>query len=127
MHMFSKALSLTAVLMLGACTTLNPPYFPVIDAAPSAELDRDIQDCQALANNHVNPDKTPNDSVATGALVGAAAGGIEDAWDGAIIGALIGGAIGALSGNSERNQRTNYDRKDITRNCMIGRGHNVVG
>jgi outer membrane lipoprotein SlyB len=120
-------LSMASVLVLSACTTLNAPYFPVVDEAPSAKLNSDIQACQALASNHVNRDENPNDDIATGALVGAAAGGIEDAWDGAIVGALLGGAIGALTGNSEKNSRTNYDRKDITRNCMIGRGHNVIG
>lgn len=79
---------LGATLVFAGCAT--SPTRPIIDEAPSAQLDADMAACAALAETHVANDAPVKNAAVSHALIGAAAGGIEDAWDGAIVGALLG-------------------------------------
>ncbi len=114
-----------ASLIFGGCVTA--PTMPIIDAAPSAQLDADLAACAALAENHVASDAPVKNAAVSTALIGAAAGGIEDAWDGAIVGALLGGLFGAVTGKAEQANATSYERNHIVRSCLSGRGHRVIG
>ena len=85
---------LGSTLLFAGCAT--SPTRPIIDAAPSAQLDADMAECASLAATHVANDAPVRNGAVSSALVGAAAGGIEDAWDGAIVGALLGGCSAAF-------------------------------
>ncbi|WP_371397073.1 glycine zipper family protein [Fretibacter rubidus] len=119
------ALAATAAFGLSACAGSGANYNPIIDGPIGATYSADLQGCQALAKqrNYINAD-TKND-----ALIGAALGGIiglfepGDDAENALAGALVGGAIGGAGTAFE----ARGERKDIVRNCMAGRGHNVVG
>ena len=117
--------ALTAGLLLTGCAT--GPYRPVVDEAPSAKLNEDLAACQNYAANYQGNDGVVENGAVSGALTGAVFGGIEDAWDGALVGALLGGLFGAATGSIEQAGIDNYARKDITRNCLAGRGHRVLG
>lgn len=112
-------------LLLSGCSTL--PTRPIIDEAPSAKLDKNLQECGALAASHIANDAPVKNAMVSSALIGAAAGGIEDAWDGAVVGALLGGLFGAVQGKSEQANATAYQRDHIVRQCLSGRGHRVIG
>jgi len=113
-----------ALLFTGCATA---PYRPIVDEAPSAQLNQDLDACQSLAANYQGNDGVVENAAINGVLTGAVFGGIEDAWDGALIGAMLGGLFGVATGNIEQSNINNYDRKDIVRNCLAGRGHRVVG
>ena len=83
-----------ATLLFAGCATA--PTRPIVDAAPSAQLDADFSACAALAQNHVSNDAPVKNAAVSTALIGAAAGGIEDAWDGAIVGACSVGYLEPL-------------------------------
>jgi len=119
-------LALTAVtLLLSACAGVGANYQPIIDGPMAASYHTDIDACRSVAKkrNYVNND-VKNDAL-IGAVLGGLLGLTESGDDGAnlIAGALVGGAIGG--GSSSFNARD--ERKDIVRNCMVGRGHRVVG
>lgn len=119
-------LSLLVVFGIVGCQT----YTPVIDPGSVRNSDRyyrDQAECRAIAKQGAPGWKdTAKDTVVggavgtgTGALIGAIAG---DAVKGLAYGAVIGGVAGGAKGvyDSEKG----YEQ--IYRNCMIGRGYNVL-
>jgi len=115
-----------AVIAVLGCQT----YSPVIDPGSVQSGDRyyrDQAECRAIAKQGAPGWKdTAKDTViggaigtGTGALIGAIAG---DAVKGLAFGAVIGGVAGGAKGiyDSEKG----YEQ--IYRNCMIGRGYNVL-
>lgn len=119
------ALSGLAAIGLSACAGSGANYQPIIDGPLSANYAADLGDCRAVAKQreYVNAD-TKNDAL-LGGLVGGLLGLTETGNDtenfiaGALVGGVIGGAGTAYDAHGER--------KDIVRNCMAGRGYNVVG
>lgn len=119
-------LFLLVVFGIVGCQT----YTPVIDPGGVRNSDRyyrDQAECRAIAKQGAPGWKdTAKDTVVggavgtgTGALIGAIAG---DAVTGLAYGAVIGGVAGGAKGiyDSEKG----YEQ--IYRNCMIGRGYNVL-
>ena len=119
-------LSLLVVFGIVGCQT----YTPVIDPGSVRNSDRyyrDQAECRAIAKQGAPGWKdTAKDTVVggavgtgTGALIGAIAG---DAVSGLAYVAVIGGVAGGAKGvyDSEKG----YEQ--IYRNCMIGRGYNVL-
>ena len=115
-----------SVVALFGCQT----YTPVIDPGSVNNSDRyyrDQAECRAIAKQGAPGWKdTAKDTVVggavgtgTGALIGAIAG---DAVKGLAYGAVIGGVAGGAKGvyDSEKG----YEQ--IYRNCMVGRGYNVL-
>ena len=112
--------------ILAGCAITGANYRPIIDSkngVPSAELEQDMRECQALATQ-----------VSSGAER-AAAGAIA----GAVVGALFAAALGAkhyrpqimqgaaLTGALEGASAGETDQKKIIQRCLAGRGHKVVG
>jgi len=115
-----------SVVILTSCAT----YSPVVDPQSVRNDDkyyRDRAECRALADANTSKGKSvARDTViggavgtGTGALIGAIAG---SATKGLAYGAVIGGVAGATKGVYESNK--NYET--IYRNCMRGRGYNVL-
>ena len=115
-----------SVIALLGCQT----YTPVVDPGNVQNGDRyyrDQAECRAIAKQGAPGWKdTAKDTAigggvgaGTGALIGAIAG---DAVKGLAFGAVIGGVAGGAKGiyDSEKG----YEQ--IYRNCMIGRGYNVL-
>ncbi len=119
------AFLITVAALLG-CQT----YTPVVDPQSTGNSDsyyRDQAECKAIAQQGAPGWKnTAKDTVVggavgtgTGALIGTIAGNtVAGLAYGAVIGGLAGGAKGVY--DSEQG----YEQ--IYRNCMIGRGYNVL-
>lgn len=114
--------ALPLIFALGACSGLGTNDTLVLDGPASAQFDADLTACRALARGQNQLDAETGAAVVLGAGVGALAGWADDeatTAEGAVGGAL-GGAVMATASAAEK-------RQSIVINCMIGRGHKVVG
>jgi len=123
-----KLLFIALFLTLAACQTYTPVVDPrTVDAENEGKYYRDQAECRALAKQS-NPQaqEVAKDTAigagvgaGTGALIGAITGG---AGKGALLGAVIGGVVGGAKGV----HGTEKGYEQVYRNCMIGRGWNVL-
>ncbi|MFT4961144.1 MAG: hypothetical protein ACI92Z_002231 [Paracoccaceae bacterium] len=124
MSHFAKLLAVPIVFFLGACENSGANYTPVIDGPVSANYNADLSQCQALAASGAAVDERTAAAVATGAVVGGASSVIwndnsSKLGEAAAVGAVVGLASGLAQKSGER--------ESIVKNCMRGRGYNVVG
>jgi hypothetical protein len=136
---FAAALSVGAVLLLGACASV-PPSGPSVLVLPGSnksfeQFRADEQDCRQYASAQLGgatPEQAAVDSAAksavVGTAVGAVAGGIIDGRSGAALGAGTGLLFGAMAGagasqGSARNAQWRYDVG--YQQCMYAKGHKV--
>jgi hypothetical protein len=116
--------ALPLVLFAAACANTGANFQPVIDGPVGPNYSADLAACQNLA---ASQPALGGDTAATVATTtGLAAGGTalvnntgNNVRDAAAIGAVAGLAAAGLQGNA--------NRETIIRNCMRGRGYNVVG
>ncbi|WP_425091906.1 glycine zipper family protein [Tropicimonas sp. S265A] len=122
-HAKYMALLATAALM-SACANSGANYVPVIDGAVGPNFNSDLAQCQNLAASQSVVDGRTAGSAATGAAVAGASSVIfNDNSDN--LGRAA--AVGALAGATGSAIQNNANREAIVRNCMRGRGYNVVG
>lgn len=117
-------LGVPAIVMIGACTNSGANYQPVIDGPVGPNYNSDLAQCQSLAASQAGVDGTTAGNAAIGAAGAAATTAIiQDSSDNlgraAVAGALLGAGADAIS--------KNQNKEVIVRNCMRGRGYNVVG
>jgi outer membrane lipoprotein SlyB len=120
-----KLLAVMACLGVTACAT-----DPVVDHAYSRNpqnYNRDLADCNRIAEEQTTPVGTTVTRTAIGAAVGAVVGVatgaiVGAAGTGAAIGAVTGAGAGAVSGGLD----THSDRRTIVANCLRNRGHAVL-
>lgn len=113
---------LSAGAFLAACSDTGAGYTPVLDGAPTAAFQSDLNACQGLARDQRQFDQETAGAAILGAGAGALLGAADDdgtALGGAIAGVLAGGVAGATSASDRR--------KAIVIECLRGRGHRVVG
>lgn len=118
----STLIILPLIATLAACSGLGTNATLVVDGPKSATFDADLSACRGLARGQGQIDAETGAAMVLGAGIGALAGWADDsttAGEGAVGGAL-GGAVMATASGAEQ-------RRAIVMNCMIGRGHNVVG
>lgn len=115
-----------AILSLGACANTGAAYMPIVDGPRDARFTQDVAECRALAEER----KLLNGNTKQTALIAAGLTGLavlaDDKKSGlgdALFGGIVGGAFGAGAGAFEVRE----ERQQIMKNCMSGRGHNVVG
>ena len=113
-----------ALLAVAACTNTGANYQPVIDGPVGSNYNVDLQQCQQLAALQASVDGSTVGNAAIGAASAAAVTGIiQDSSDNlgrvAVAGALVGAGADVI--NKYQN------REVLVRNCMRGRGYNVVG
>ncbi len=104
--------------MLTACAS-----DPIIDlkGVNTAQYRKDLAECEALADQVSVGKQAAGSAVAgavVGAAVGAAVGNSDTAQRAAGAGATVGAAKGTGQGLNERQQ--------VVRNCLRGRGYNVL-
>jgi hypothetical protein len=120
--MMTKAGLLGALILIAACTKpIDRAY--ATDGAQSPQFSADLASCKSLARQQR---ARHGEAAVVGAAGGALAGALDnedDARDGALAGAAIGAVIGAASAESDMNDA----RRQMVINCMIGRGHQVIG
>jgi hypothetical protein len=114
---------LLVMLMFGCAT-----YRPIVDmrGADQGQYERDLQDCQSYAAN-VSPAAEAMVGAVIGVGVGAVLGAVVGSFFGqadwgAEMGMAIVGTQGLMAGASGGIQ----GQVDIIRNCMAGRGYNVL-
>lgn len=123
---------LLSCALLTACAQTRG-YTPTIDprtSSPSANanIDRDIQECQMLAEQAAgNTAAETAIGTGVGAVIGGAAGAVAGAIAGnAAMGAMIGGAAGGVSGATKQGFDSDNNYKHAYKNCMAGRGHRII-
>ena len=123
-----SALALLTIGFLTACQT----YTPVIDPAAVNQRNegkyyKDQAECQALAKQTNPQTKEVAKDTAIGAGVGAGTGAlIGTITGGAGKGALLGTVIGGVVGGAKGVHQTEQGYQQVYRNCMVGRGWNVL-
>ena len=113
-----------AILLAGACSNVGANYQPVVDGPVGPNYNADLAQCQALARSQPTVDSRTAGAAAIGAVGAAGTKAIiddsaSDLGRAAAAGALVGAGASALQ--NTQNQEV------IVRNCMRGRGYNVVG
>jgi hypothetical protein len=120
-----KTLSVLALSgSVAACANSGANYQPVIDGPVGANYQNDLAECQALAASGATIDGKTASSAAIGAGVGAASSVL---WNGNSSELGEAAAVGALAGITSSAIEKNAQRESIVKNCVRGRGHNVVG
>jgi uncharacterized protein YcfJ len=121
-----KTISLFSILILSSCAG----YSPVVDPqsiSNHAKYDRDVAECREVAKSNTDTGKSVAKhgiiggaiGTGTGALLGLIGGNtVRGLATGAVIGGVAGGVTGGYEGERE------YEA--IFRNCMRGRGYNVL-
>jgi len=114
----------SALLVMAACQNTGANYTPVVDGAIGPNYSYDLAQCQQLAARQPNLDSNTAGKAAAGAGVAAASTAVfnnkgNNVRDAAALGALAGVTAGALEANA--------NKETIVKNCMRGRGYNVVG
>lgn len=112
--------------ILASCATYNP----VVDPQSVRNDDKYYQDraeCRALAQANTSTTKSVAKDALIGGAVGAGTGSLigviaGDTVKGLALGSVIGGVAGGAKGVYESNK--GYEQ--IYRNCMSGRGYNVL-
>ncbi len=117
-------LILPVVAIASACANTGANYQPVIDGPVGPNYNADLAQCQSLAASQASVDGSTAGSAALGAAGAAATSAIiNDSSDD--LGRAA--AVGALAGASADAIKKNQNKEVIVRNCMRGRGYNVVG
>jgi len=112
------------VFLAAACDNTGANYTPVIDGPVSANYNADLSNCQALAASGATVDGRTAGSVASGAAL---AGASSVIWNGNSSNLGEAAAVGALAGLASSAFQKTAERESIVKNCMRGRGYNVVG
>ncbi len=116
-----------AALGLAACAQT---YQPIVDlgGVDQAKYQRDLADCRQYAEQ-VDPAGEAMAGALLGAALGAALGAVTGSFDngisagtGAAAGAAYGGTLGVASGAAGGVG----GQIDVIRNCLRGRGYNVL-
>jgi hypothetical protein len=110
--------------LLMACANTGAGYRPVVDGPVNASYESDLSQCQSLAASGATVDGNTAGSAVAGAGLGAASSVI---WNGNSSNLGEAAAVGALAGLTKDAFRKNAQREAIVKNCMRGRGYNVVG
>lgn len=112
--------TLAAVSMLAGCATRGANYVPLVDMKDkdSAKFQVDVQECQAYAKQRMDAAQGAVAGAVVGALLGAflAPRGYRNEVAGKT--ALLGAAGGAGEANNTQ--------EGITKQCLAGRGYNVL-
>ena len=116
-----KFFFIAITLLTTSCMT-GSAYVPIVDGPEDYQYQKDLYECQRLSEKreYINGD-TAFDAGAggvAGAVLGAGSG-IHSSIGGAIVGSVVGSGASIYNAKEEK--------KQIIVNCLIGRGHNVIG
>jgi len=124
MYWVNKIAIVSVVGLAAACDNSGANYTPIIDGTNNPNYTADLAECQTLAASGATIDGRAVGAAATGAAV---AGASSVIWNGNSSNAGEAAAIGALAGVTSSAIRKNAERENIVKNCMRGRGYNVLG
>ncbi len=107
-----------------ACVNSGSNYVPVVDGPVSASFQGDLAACQQLASQQGALSSTAGEQAAAGAVV---AGGATAVFANEGTNVAEAAAIGAATGLIASGVQQQQNKEQLIKNCMRGRGHNVVG
>ena len=118
MNKVMLTLTLMALVMIMGC---GHRHKGIVDTqgVDMQQYRRDLFECQQYAEQ-VDP-KAAKGAVA-GAVIGGAIGGVLDGKKGAQKGA----GVGAITGLAKGGAKTRREKSQVVKNCMRGRGYNVL-
>lgn len=111
------------LLVLG-CSNSGSNYSPIIDGPVGPNYSNDLAQCQQLSQQQGILDEGSVGTAATTAGVAGATSVIFNGNSDDLGEAVAAGAIAGLASDAVRN---NQQREVVIRNCMRGRGYNVIG
>lgn len=112
------------LFLLPACENTGAGYQPVIDGAIGPNYTNDLAYCQSLAAQQGTFSNSTGTNAAAGAVVaGGTTAVLNNKGTNVRDAALVGAAAGVIAGAMQQQQ----NKETIIRNCMRGRGYNVVG
>lgn len=129
-----KVIVIAVLLLLAGCAT-RPVLYPNahLKQVGEEQAQRDIAECQALAEHHIQSDAgvATAKSTAAGAAGGAVIGGVAGAFDGSFgrgvgMGAALGGTLGFLQGMFSSAEPSPVYKNFVTR-CLTERGYEAIG
>ncbi|MFV0322101.1 MAG: glycine zipper family protein [Alphaproteobacteria bacterium] len=118
----TKLFAGAAIIGLAACSGVGANYEPTVDGVKDAKYYGDLAACQNLSKEKSYASNRNAGATALGAGIGAltrSKGDRGDIAEGAAIGAGVAAAGSGVLTASER--------QNVIKNCMRGRGHNIVG
>jgi len=121
-----RAMLFFSVIFLTSCAAYNPVVDPQ-SVENDAKYDRDIAECREIAGSNTDT----GSSVAKHGLIGGAIGTGTGALLGLISGNTVrglatGAVIGGVAGGVKGGYRSEQEYEVIFRNCLEGRGYNVL-
>ena len=119
--------SISALALAGltaACATTGSNYVPVVDGPVSASFQSDLAACQQIAAQQGTLSRNAAENAAAGAVV---AGGTTAVFNNRGTNVAEAAAVGAAAGLLGSGLEQQRNKEQIIRNCMRGRGHNVIG
>jgi len=117
-------LAVPVLFFAAACDNTGANYTPVIDGPVGPSYNADLAACQSLAASGATIDGRTAGNVAGGAAI---AGASSVIWNDNSDNLGEAAAVGAVAGLATSVIQKNAEREAIVKNCMRGRGHNVVG
>ena len=109
---------------LAACAQSGANYTPVIDGPIGPNYSADLAQCQQLAASQATVDSGSAGTAAAGATAAAATTAVINNKGNNVRDAAIVGAVAGLTADAFQNTQS---QEAIVRNCIRGRGYNVVG
>ncbi len=117
-----------AVCLIAGCAGTGASYQPIVDGPITRAYTDDLSACRGVAQQRSYDNGEARTASALGATVVGLSAGLDDENDGDRLGSALGGAlVGGLLGFAGSGFETSNERKEIVKDCMIGRGHRVVG
>lgn len=121
---------MSSILKLVACGGLgltiaacDDVYDPIVDGPRGLQFQSDLDACRQLS---MQRERTGGGAIG-GAILGGLVGAVESDDGDELGGLLVGATLGSAVGAAEEQDEVQSARDDIVKNCLVGRGHNVVG
>lgn len=116
--------ALPVCILLSACENSGANYVPVIDGPTGPQYSSDLFACQQLAKQQPTLSGSAAGTAATTAGAAAATTAVLNNSGNNVLDAAVVGAVAGLTGSAIQQ---NANKEQIVRNCMRGRGYNVIG
>ncbi|MAC78290.1 MAG: glycine zipper family protein [Rhodobacteraceae bacterium] len=116
--------AIPALCLASACANTGSNYQPVVDGAVGPNYSADLASCQQLAASQGVVGSNTGQNVAVTAGAAAAGTALVNNRGNNVRDAAAVGAIAGLAGSALQQQQA---KEQIIRNCMRGRGYNIVG